>query len=563
MSIIKIILFILFIILFLGYLVLNIIFAFKFKKYELDNDGIFLDIMNSLKEKLIYSFELKPNCSSDQEILSLGKWDGLKEGCKCKSYIKGEICTKDEIEDKCEKIKAIKPIEYKKINSNYICVTRSNKTYIGLMKSKQILPKGNKCPYNFKLCGIIDTLENILCVPENEKCPITINDIEPNSNNEGNSTINKKILSTFKLNENITPCINPAEKTWKSNNILEENKNCSTKIFGKLYDERYEKINIINTTKRELYKDNSLLDYYDNNLKLDETIYLYARNFIGFKSESIDKYYYSYKNLILKQKLSNNCGKVLTIFAFSLLVTILFPIISLLNCNLEFFDISEPSQIISWMGLLVIFTIMNFLGDIILSIIIYIRSSDINSKLNIKKSDAYSNKLIQNLIDHHSNNVIFSLIIIILFSGITLICLIFIALKIWKICQKKIKEEKITNKEFNGLDKLKEQNIIDNNNAKCDETNSVDTQTDLNKKIYSENILEEKLKNFNNDISQNNQLNNILPNSKDIPLSEDKINKNFSKSMNVNIDTSIDVNFNNKLNNDKENIYKSYFKNKN
>ena len=125
MSTIEIILLILFCILTLGYFILNIIFVFKYEKYKLDNDGIYLDIMNSLEGKLIYSFELKPNCSSDKEILSLGKWDGLKEGCKCKSNIKGEKCTDYDIYDKCEKIKSIKAIEYKKINSNYICVTRS------------------------------------------------------------------------------------------------------------------------------------------------------------------------------------------------------------------------------------------------------------------------------------------------------------------------------------------------------------------------------------------------------------------------------------------------------
>ena len=67
------------------------------------------------------------------------------------------------------------------------------------MKSKQIILKGSKCPYNFKLCGIIDTLENIFCFPKNEKCPITIADLETNSNNDRNSTIHNIILSIFKL----------------------------------------------------------------------------------------------------------------------------------------------------------------------------------------------------------------------------------------------------------------------------------------------------------------------------------------------------------------------------
>ena len=37
-------------------------------------------------------------------------------------------------------------IEFKTINSNYICIKKSNKSYKDLMKSKQILPKDSNCP---------------------------------------------------------------------------------------------------------------------------------------------------------------------------------------------------------------------------------------------------------------------------------------------------------------------------------------------------------------------------------------------------------------------------------
>ncbi len=128
------------------------------------------------------------------------------------------------------------------------------------MKSKQILSKGSESPENFKLYGIADTLENILCVPKNENCPITINQTYNNYNNydyENNSSINVEIISLFKLKEYSVPapCMNPKEKKWISYSILEEKKNCKIKFFGELNDNRYnryQKISIINTTKKEL-----------------------------------------------------------------------------------------------------------------------------------------------------------------------------------------------------------------------------------------------------------------------------------------------------------------------
>ena len=93
-----------------------------------------------------------------------------------------------------------------------------------------------------------------------------------------------------------------------------DDKKCRTKIFGNLYDNRYEKIDEINTTKYDLYKDNFSKDY--NNVKntMNETVYLYARNFIGFEYKSIDKY--NYENIISKQKKLNKYGKNLKYYDF-------------------------------------------------------------------------------------------------------------------------------------------------------------------------------------------------------------------------------------------------------
>ena len=188
-----------------------------------------------------------------------------------------------------------------------------------------------------------------------------------------NSTINNThILSVFKLD---LPCINPGELI------------CSTNILGKIFDDRYEKINIINTTEYE-------------NKTMNETIYLYVRYFIGFKFESIDKYD-DYKSLITKENLPNNCASALNILFYIFLVILLSSSLLIVLCR-------EYCLIVIFL-ILTIFLFFTFLIDFILFIINYICSLYIKSKLDIKDSDEYTNELIEILVDNHSINSIFIL----------------------------------------------------------------------------------------------------------------------------------------------------------
>ena len=524
--------------------VLNIVFSFKFAKYNLEENGITLEIINSLEGKLIYSFELKNNCSSEEEILSLGEYEGFKEGCKCKDKNKDEQCSDDDIENKCTKTQ----LKFQKINSKYICVKKSKKTYIDLIKSKQIVSKDSECPNNFKSCGIIDTLENILCAPKNDACPITMADIEnsniihkDNSINNINST-NSQILSMFILTENKLPCIVPGENIWR----IQPNRKCNNTILGILYDDRYEKINGINTTKYELYKDNSMIDYYPNitiETTLNKTIYLYARSFIGFKSESIDKYE-NYKSLISKQNLPNNCGNAL----YYLVVEIPLGILIILQGG------GGGSYCLL---VLIIIRIINFFIYFILCIIILICSLNIELILCIKASDEFTNELIQIFIDKHSINFSFSLANIIIFVIIALIGITYLAREKCKVLYEKIKlapkkckdfYKKIKNKfspneknnkkqrqdfkdyKISGTD-FNEKNECNNKNklnaAKIDVFNNAPLNSDnisIKEEIFDNRI--------SNDINSNNNLKNNISVDEKIVVKEEK-NKEFYKSKTI------------------------------
>ena len=559
--------------------VLNIVFSFKFAKYNLEENGITLEIINSLEGKLIYSFELKNNCSSEEEILSLGEYEGFKEGCKFKDKNKDEQCSDDDIENNCTKTQ----LKFQKINSKYICVKKSKDTYIDLIKSKQIVSKDSECPNNYKSCGIIDTLENILCAPKNDACPITMADIENSNIIHKNNSIyninstNSQILSMFILTENMLPCIVPGENIWR----MESNRKCNKTIFGQLYDDRYEKINGINTTEYELYKDNSMLEFYQNitiKKNLNQTIYLYARSFIGFKSESIDKYE-NYKSLISKQILSNSCGNVL-----KYLFEIPLGILSILQGGVYGSDAALCCLIL--LALMIILIIVSFFIDFILCIIILIYSLNIEYILCIKASDKFTNELIQILIDEHSINFSFSLANVIIFVIIAIIGITYLARKKCKVLYEKIKlapkkckdfYKKIKNKfspneknnkkqrqdfkdyKISGTD-FNEKNECNNKNklnaAKIDVFNNAPLNSDnisIKEEIFDNRI--------SNDINSNNNLKNNISVDEKIVVKEEK-NKEFYKSKTITSKKtniySLEEEYNDSMpSKEKINIYKS------
>ena len=134
-------------------------------------------------------------------------------------------------------------------------------------------------------------------------------------------------------------------------------------------------------------------DNYQNKSK-DELIYLYARSFVGFRLESIDKFD-NYESLTSKQKLLNDCGSVYKyIFRFP------FTYLSL--------STGAGGEFICFLIMMIIALILSIFIDFILCIIIFVCSINIESILSIKKNDEFTNELIQNIIDEHSINVSFS-----------------------------------------------------------------------------------------------------------------------------------------------------------
>ena len=205
----------------------------------------------------------------------------------------------------------------KKIYNYYFCYSNYY-TYGSLLENYNIFKNNESCPNHFKDCGIIDNLNQKLCLYKLMQCPLTdliildYNDLNYNYyynstnyikyNNEflGNKTIfvsnkNKSegIIGNLILSDNI-PCIDENEKNWKSFDKYEiPSEECKTEINGKKNDERYKKIG--NITYNQIYKDNLNNSDYEimkQYLSNSDILGLYKRLNIGINKKCLDNNYF-------------------------------------------------------------------------------------------------------------------------------------------------------------------------------------------------------------------------------------------------------------------------------
>ena len=367
----------------------------------------------------------------------------------------------------------------KKIYNYYFCY--SNYYTYGSLLENNIIKNNESCPNHFKDCGIIDTLNQKLCLDKSMECPLTdliildYNDLNYNFyynsnnyikyNNEflGNKTIfvsNKNnsegIIGNLILSDNI-PCINEKEKNWKSFDKYEiPSEECKTEINGKKNDERYKKIG--NITYNQIYKDNLNNSDYEimkQYLSNSDILGLYKRLNIGINKKCLDNNY-----LIKFQNcLSIIFVKILLLLIFIGLIvltkTITFWIfMCILRCKNPYNDkeyslpLKIENLVIAVFNLLFIallfpslIEIQKFKGD-------FLCSDELSNKLIYKKNIDY----------YRVNDKLKSIIKInLILNGI--IVLIFIVLFIyWMLDKSKKKNEKENENETNELSETENEN---------------------------------------------------------------------------------------------------------
>ena len=315
--------------------------------------------------------------------------------------------------------------DIKLINGHYFCYKHIS--YKDLLYNGQIIKKGERCPQQYENnCGIIDTLEQELCIKNGEKCPLydvgigqntdSINYVSKGAtegnayyNNEDYNNPNKKIIGKLILNEG-QPCYRLNEKKWRkfvSEEAGEENLKCELEIFGQLTDDRYD--NKGDITYYKLYEDNLGNNFNIFNDKKEElkktSVSLYKREFLGIdktcdEENNINKD--DYEKLRKNQKMEKVCLIVEAIIIFCFWIAIVI-FICIWRCQSRY-TLSQNLYDISF-GFLFICLVMNliciicqsvFLGRIIKYDLAYECSDEKTNEvsrlenLNTKKSILYT-----------------------------------------------------------------------------------------------------------------------------------------------------------------------------
>ena len=174
----------------------------------------------------LFDFEINDNCNFPKEPIYFGIYDGIKKGCDCLNslYYKKILpiqCSINHYKNNCKDIKLISSINLNIYEGKKFCV-RKDKNYLNYLKDSTF----NSCKINYKQCGIINNLNQKLCIPQNEECPLNYFKIDKNkeikeefeiitkplSNGKyihySNKNINSSIIVLFNVNENSKLCLN-------------------------------------------------------------------------------------------------------------------------------------------------------------------------------------------------------------------------------------------------------------------------------------------------------------------------------------------------------------------
>jgi len=255
-------------------------------------------------------------CPDNYQHMIDDYWPGTIEGCLCKTIFKGSCRSQISSSKMCTNIQSIDKYHYKLWKNKYLCALRLPTNY------RDIYYKRETCQSGEKRCGILDSIGNVLCIPNEFSCPI--NYIKIISNQEYKKNVDKyknitnlqvinytqqekllfsnmnhngKVLVEFRISQN-TPCADPDYENNGNNDMYildkfyKRNK-CLSEISGKRLDERYEYLDTYSYSN--LVEDNSLINllkklpFFPIETTLNHSVNLYMRNYIGYTIPCIDK----------------------------------------------------------------------------------------------------------------------------------------------------------------------------------------------------------------------------------------------------------------------------------
>lgn len=264
------------------------------------------------------------------------------------------------------------------LNGKTICKSETKINYEKLLSNSLPLydleGKPNSCDENeFINCGILDTMNNILCFPKYSgvKCPFyKFTSSEETIELESANSFNSKIIVSVIISEN-----QPLNHEWdtivRSLNEKLSEKNiykrktispADFKLFDEEYDNTYEKQEGVEIKVEKIIEENNLLPKDYNQA---QTLSIYTRNYIGFKNikelKKFQKYFKQSNNRdnpLFRLSSSSHHNPIITI-VFSgvfLILSILYGIFSFIQLidQKNYFKIFFAIIILYFIGNLII-----------------------------------------------------------------------------------------------------------------------------------------------------------------------------------------------------------------
>ena len=302
------------------------------------------------------------DCPSGKSPAIVDFWLGTVSGCSCPALI-GDGLSRSACSRRsyaCSNVYQLGAIPYRIWRGSNLCVKRGP-NYLDLKTGKS----SNDCGSGYKSCGIADSLNQVLCYPNNVECPYNfVKVLSPSeqvpkdvkytvvplgfNSQEGkilfsNENTSGKTLIQFKVDDN-TPCLSPdyrnleikpyyLEKTWDMNS-------CQNEIGGQRYDNSYTKID--SESYNRLYSDNQILGIllslpqFQNYNYLSGATSLYSKNFIGFNKQCVSKLLGNKPSSLIIQDLvqiEDKIGSVSTVALVGMIFGIIgFVIIIIFSC---------------------------------------------------------------------------------------------------------------------------------------------------------------------------------------------------------------------------------------
>ena len=306
-----------------------------------------------LSETPLYDFEISEEDINNKQNIIFFKYKGRKkkEGLKTVIYDKKN---------------------FTKIFNNKFFYKGKNKNYFDYIHNYTVSDENN-CTDNYKQCGILDSDRRILCLPNDEECPINgfwISDEGSDPKYEGyktkkvydsidnseyyiyytNNNTKGKIITEFKLSAG-TPCKSSSDIFWDQYYDDEVEKYIDYCQSGTSYE--YFQVSYGIIQMKSLFKDNGLTDPPNNqNYKGvgESKVYLFSRNYIVIKEKCFKAFLENFNNEKKYYDVVVNVIRVLGVISLAMNIAIIIYMFSMCCCHLKFSSISfiEPIYGILW-----------------------------------------------------------------------------------------------------------------------------------------------------------------------------------------------------------------------